>query len=253
MITTKNAKDIEIMKIGGKILKKTLLQVSKMIVPGMDGLTLDNFAYKFITDNNSIPAFLNYKADFMSKPFPSTLCISKNNVIVHGIASKDLILNDGDIVSIDCGLSYKDLYVDSAITVCVGNVDKRTKQLVNATKESLNRAIFACKKGNTIGDIGYAIQSHVEKSGFNVIKELVGHGTGYQLHEEPEVYNYGIMHSGIKLKPGYVLAIEPMATFDKTTVAQNNKDEFVTANDQVSAHFEHTVVITEKDPIVLTK
>jgi methionyl aminopeptidase len=253
MITTKTQKDIEIMKVGGKILKKTLLQVSKLIKPGIDGLTLDNFAYKFITDNNCSPAFLNYKANFMSTPFPSTLCVSKNNVIVHGIPNKKLILNDGDIVSIDCGLSYKDLYVDSAITVCVGHVDKRTKQLVQATKESLNKAIYAAKKGNTIGDIGFAIQSHIEKNGFNVIRELVGHGTGYQLHEEPEIYNFGILHSGIKLKPWYVLAIEPMATFDKTTVTQNDNDEFVTENNQVAAHFEHTIVITDKEPIVLTK
>lgn len=253
MITTKTKKDIEIMKVGGKILKKTLLQVSKMIKPGINGLTLDNFAYTFITENHCIPAFLNYKTDFMSKPFPATLCISKNNVIVHGVPSKNLILNDGDIVSIDCGLSYKNLYVDSAITVCVGKVDKKIKKLVDTTKESLLKAIYVCKKGNTIGDIGNAIETHVKKNGFNVVKELVGHGTGYCLHEEPEIYNFGIPHSGIKLKPGYVLAIEPMATFDETNICQNDKDEFVTANDQVSAHFEHTIVITDNSPIILTK
>lgn len=253
MITTKTEKDIKLMKVGGKILKKTLLQVSKLVKPGVNGLILDNFAYKFITENDCIPAFLNYKTDFMSTPFPATLCVSKNNVIVHGVPDKNLILNDGDIVSIDCGLSYKNLYVDSAITVCVGKVDLKTKKLIQTTKESLNKAISVAKAGNTIGDIGFAIQNHVEKNGFNVIRELVGHGTGYQLHEEPEVYNFGIKKSGIKLKPGYILAIEPMATFDRTIVTQNDNDEFVTGNDQVSAHFEHTIVITNEDPIVVTK
>ncbi len=253
MITTKTEQDIKLMKIGGKILKKTLLQVSKLIKPGIDGLTLDNFAYKFITENDCIPVFLNYKTDFMSNAFPATLCVSKNNVIVHGVPSSKLILNDGDIVSIDCGLSYKNLYVDSAVTICVGNVDKKIKKLIQTTKESLDQAIRVAKVGNTIGDIGFAIQNHVEKNGFNVIRELVGHGVGYQLHEEPEIYNYGIKHSGIKLKPGYTLAIEPMATFDRTIVVQNDNDEFVTGNNQVSAHFEHTIVITNKGPIVLTK
>ncbi|MDD4784787.1 MAG: type I methionyl aminopeptidase [Candidatus Pacebacteria bacterium] len=253
MITIKTKKDIEVMKVGGKILKKTLSQVAQIIKPGIDGLTLDNFAYKFITENNCTPAFLNYKANFMSTPFPATLCVSKNNVIVHGVPSKKLILNDGDIVSIDCGLSYKNLYVDSAITVCVGKVDPKTKKLIKSVKDSLNQAIRVAKAGNTIGDIGYAIQKQVETDGFNVIRELVGHGVGYQLHEEPEIYNFGIKNSGIKLKPGYVLAIEPMATFDKTIVTQNDDDEFVTGNDQVSAHFEHTIAITDKEPIVLTK
>jgi methionyl aminopeptidase len=253
MITIKTKKDIEIMKVGGKILKKTLSQVAQLIKPGIDGLTLDNFAYKFITDNNCIPAFLNYKANFMSTPFPATLCVSKNNVIVHGLPSKKLILNDGDIVSIDCGLIYKNLFVDSAITVCVGQVDTRTKKLVKSVKDSLNQAIHASKVGNTIGDIGYAIQKQVESDGFNVIRELVGHGVGYQLHEEPEIYNFGIKHSGIKLKAGYVIAIEPMATFDRTSVTQNDEDEFVTANDQPAAHFEHTIAITDGEPIVLTK
>jgi methionyl aminopeptidase len=253
MITIKTQKEIEIMKVGGKILKKTLQKVSEMIQPGITGLTLDDFAYKFIAENNCKPAFLNYKADFMAKPFPGTLCISKNNVVVHGVPSKNLILNEGDIVSIDCGLSYKDLYVDSAITVAVGKIDPKIKKLMNATKESLNQAIHACKKRNTIGDLGFAIQTHVEKNGFAVIRSLVGHGVGYQLHEEPEIYNFGIRKSGITLKPGYVLAIEPMATFNSTDVIQNNKDEFVTENDEVAAHFEHTVVVTNGEPLVLTK
>jgi methionyl aminopeptidase len=253
MITIKTAKEIETMKVGGKILKKTLQKVAEMIKPGMDGLTLDNFAFKFITENGCKPAFLNYKADFMSKPFPGTLCISKNNVVVHGVPSAKLIFNEGDIVSIDCGLSYKDLYVDSAITVAVGKVDAKTKKLINATKEALNQAIHACKKGNTIGDLGFAIQTHVEKNGFAVIKSLVGHGVGYQLHEEPEIYNFGIRKSGITLKPGYVLAIEPMATFTSTDVVQNDFDEFVTENDEVAVHFEHTIVITNGEPLILTK
>jgi len=253
MITIKTQKEIEIMKVGGKILKKTLQKVSEMIQPGITGLALDDFAYKFIAENNCKPAFLNYKADFMAKPFPGTLCISKNNVVVHGVPSKNLILNEGDIVSIDCGLSYKDLYVDSAITVAVGKIDPKIKKLMNATKESLNQAIHACKKRNTIGDLGFAIQTHVEKNGFAVIRSLVGHGVGYQLHEEPEIYNFGIRKSGITLKPGYVLAIEPMATFNSTDVIQNNKDEFVTENDEVAAHFEHTVVVTNGEPLVLTK
>ena len=253
MITIKTQKEIEIMKVGGKILKKTLQKVSEMIQPGITGLALDDFAYKFIAENNCKPAFLNYKADFMAKPFPGTLCISKNNVVVHGVPSKNLILNEGDIVSIDCGLSYKDLYVDSAITVAVGKIDPKIKKLMNTTKESLNQAIHACKKRNTIGDLGFAIQTHVEKNGFAVIRSLVGHGVGYQLHEEPEIYNFGIRKSGITLKPGYVLAIEPMATFNSTDVIQNNKDEFVTENDEVAAHFEHTVVVTNGEPLVLTK
>lgn len=253
MITIKTKKEIEILKIAGKILAKTLTNVSKMIKPGVNAKTLDDYAYKFIIDNDCQPAFLNYKADFMSKPFAGTLCVSKNDIIVHGLPTKNLVLNEGDIVSIDCGLCYKNLYVDSAITVPVGKIDNLSKKLLLATKESLFKGIKMAKKNNTIGDIGHAIEKHLLSKGFSPIKELIGHGVGYQLHEEPEIYNFGIPNSGIKLKPGYVLALEPMATKNSTTIIQTDNDEFKTANNEYAAHFEHTIVVTEGEPIVVTK
>ncbi len=253
MITIKTKKEIEILKEGGQILKKTLENVSKLVKPGISAKILDDYAYKFILDNNCQPAFLNYKADFMSQPFSGTLCVSKNDIIVHGLPTKDLILHEGDIVSIDCGLIYKNLYVDHAITLPVGKVDKEITKLLKTTKESLMKGIKMARKGNTIGDIGHAIQSHVEANGFAVIKELIGHGVGYQLHEEPEIYNFGIPNSGIKLKPGFVLALEPMATKSQTSIVQTDNDEFKTENGEYAAHFEHSIVITEKEPIILTK
>ncbi len=253
MITIKTKKDIEILKEGGKILAKTLKEVSKMVKPGVCAKDLEDFAYKFIIDHDAKPAFLNYSADFMEKPFPATLCVSKNDIIVHGVPTKDLIFYEGDIVSIDCGLIYKNLYTDSAVTVGVGKVSKEHENLMKVTKESLFKGIKMAKKGNTLGDIGHAIQTHIEKNGFSVIKELIGHGVGYQLHEEPEVYNFGIPNSGIKLQAGYVLALEPMATKNETNTTQTDNDEFKTANDEYAAHFEHTIVVTDGEPIVVTK
>lgn len=252
MITIKTKKDIEILKEGGKILAKVLKEVSKMVKPGVCAKDLDDFAYKFIIDHDSKPAFLNYSADFMDKPFPATLCVSKNDIIVHGVPTKDLIFYEGDIVSIDCGLVYKNLYVDSAVTVAVGKIKPEHQKLMKVTKEALEKGIKMAKKNNTLGDIGHAIQSHIEKNGFSVIKELIGHGVGYQLHEEPEIYNFGIPNTGIKLQPGYVLALEPMATKTETTITQTDNDEFKTANDEYAAHFEHTIVVTEREPIKVT-
>lgn len=253
MITVKTKEDIEKLKVGGKILARVLKTLAKAVKPGVSGKELDDLAYKLITESGCLPAFLNYKADFMDDPYKAALCISVNEVVVHGFPTKELILNEGDIVSLDCGLIYKNLYTDSAITVPVGKVSKEATKLMRVTKEALLKAIYVAKAGNTLGDIGFAIQSHIEKNGFNVIKDLIGHGVGYNLHESPDIFNYGTPHSGITLRPGYVLALEPMATIGETVVVKDSNEAFKTQNNQIAAHFEHTIVITDKDPIIITK
>lgn len=253
MITIKTKEDIEKLKEGGKILAKVLKTIAKNIKPGVTGKELDDLAYKLIKEHNCEPAFLNYKADFMDNPYMATLCVSKNDVVVHGFPNSELVLSDGDIVSIDCGLIYKKLYTDSAITVPVGKVSREATKLMRVTNEALQKAIYECKAGNMLGDIGFAIQNHVEKNGFNVIRELVGHGVGFNLHESPEIFNFGTPHTGITLRPGMVIAIEPMATFSRTTVIQDKDESFKTENGEIAAHFEHTIAITVKGPIIITK
>jgi len=208
MIFYKTGEEIERIKKSSLLVGKTLAEVAKIIKPGVTTLDLDKVAEEFIRDNNAIPGFLGYGG------FPNSLCTSVNSAVVHGIPNKKPLIN-GDIVSVDCGVLMDDFYGDSAYTFEIGEVSKEIRNLLKVTKESLILAIEQTKGGNRIGDIGFAVQNHAESNGFGVVRELVGHGLGRSLHEKPEVPNYGKKGRGHKIKPGLVLAIEPMINLGK--------------------------------------
>ncbi|KKQ91158.1 MAG: Methionine aminopeptidase [Candidatus Azambacteria bacterium GW2011_GWA2_39_10] len=191
---------------------------------------------------------------FMEKPYPASLCASLNNVVVHGLPSEKTILKDGDILKLDLGVKYKNLFTDAAITVGIGELTKEKQKLIDITKRALELAINEVKPGNHIGDIGFAIENYVESNGFYIIEILVGHGVGYEIHEEPNVPNYGKKGQGPILKPGMVLAIEPMVAL-KSKEVQLSKDGFgyETLGGSLSAHFEHSVAVTDEGNEVLTK
>ena len=252
MIYFKTAEDIKILREGGKKLALILKKTTQAVKPGISTAGLDKLAFNLISEYGGKPSFLNYQPSFADKPFPATLCTSINATVVHGVPSEEKILKQGDIISLDIGMEYKGLFTDMAITVGVGEIKPIYKKLIKTTKESLSQAIKASKVNNTLGDVGYAIQKCVEKQGFVVVKGLVGHGVGYSPHEDPVVYNYGTPHQGIKLEEGMVIAIEPMVTFDDGTVKEEKDGSFVTANGRVACHFEHTIAITKKGPIVIT-
>ena len=253
MIYFKTSQDINILREGGRKLALVLKKVTQAVQPGISTADLDKLAFNLICEYGGKPSFLNYQPSFANKPFPSSLCTSINKTVVHGIPSKTKILKEGDVISLDLGMEYKGLFTDMAVTVGVGRIKPIYEKLIKTTKGSLLQAIKASKVNNTLGDIGYAIQKYVEKERFVVIKGLVGHGVGYLPHEDPVVFNYGIPHQGLKLEEGMVIAIEPMVTFDDGTVKEEKDGSFVTANGRVSCHFEHTVAITKRGPIVITR
>jgi methionyl aminopeptidase len=233
----KTAEEIELLRQSSLLVGKTLAEVAKLIRPGITTIELDKVAETFIRDNGAIPGFKGYGG------FPATLCISVNDVVVHGIPG-ETILKDGDIVSVDCGTLMNGFYGDSAYTFAVGEVDEKVSQLMKRTKESLYLAIEQAVVGKRIGDIGSAVQKHVESFGYSVVRDLVGHGVGRNLHEKPEVPNYGRRGSGIKLKSGMCLAIEPMVNMGVKEVYQD-KDGWTirTADAKPSAHFEHDIAV----------
>jgi methionine aminopeptidase, type I len=246
MIRLKTDEEIEILRENGLLVSKTLAEVGKHIAPGVTTLKLDMIAERYIRDNGAEPGFLGYGG------FPYTLCISVNDVVVHGFAS-DYRLKEGDIVSVDCGTIYKGFYGDSAYTFPVGEVSKETTELLMVTKESLYRGIAQAVKGNRIGDISYAIQNYVEGYGFSVVREMVGHGIGKKLHEAPEVPNYGRRGEGKKLQDGMVICIEPMINAGKRDVyLQDDGWTLSTVDEKNSAHFELTVAINGTTPQVLS-
>lgn len=251
-IIIKNKEQIEIIREGGKILAKVLAQTAKMVKPGISTYDLDKYAYKLIKSEGGIPAFLNYKPDGAEKAFPASLCTSVNNEIVHGIPSKNRILKEGDIISLDLGLKYKGFFTDHAVTVAVGQISKRNKELIDATKKALEIGIWAAKGGATVGDIGHAIETFVNKR-YGIVRELAGHGVGVKIHEDPYVPNYGKAGKGQKLIPGMIIAIEPMLNNGKDNIISMNDGYTIkTADGSRSAHFEHTILITEGDAEILT-
>ena len=246
MIRLKTEEEIEILRENALLVSKTLAEVGRHIVPGVTTLELDRVAEKYIRDNGAEPGFLGYGG------FPYTLCISVNDVVVHGFAS-DYKLKEGDIISIDCGTIYKGFYGDSAYTFPVGEVSEETAELLRVTKESLYLGIAQAVKGNRIGDISYAVQSYVEGCGFSVVREMVGHGIGKKLHEAPEVPNYGRRGDGKKLQDGMVICIEPMINAGKRDVYLHDDGwTLSTADKKNSAHFELTVAIKGAEPQVLS-
>jgi methionyl aminopeptidase len=246
MIWLKGEEELALLREGAQILGKAHAEVAAQIKPGVKTEVLDKIAETFILDHGGSPSFKGYNG------FRHSLCISPNEQVVHGIPGK-YELKDGDIVSIDCGVYYKGLHSDSAYTYGVGEIDKKISDLLDATLKSLYLGIEQAVAGKRTGDIGFAIQSFVEERGYSVVRELVGHGVGKHLHEEPEVPNYGKRGKGQLLKQGMVLAIEPMINLGKRNVVQESDGWTIrTADRMPSAHFEHTVVVLEGKAEILT-
>ena len=241
-VIVKTKEEIEILREGGKRLGSVLSKVAKMVAPGVSTDDLDAYAHKLIVEGGDEPAFLNYKPEGHHTPYPASLCTSVNNEVVHGIPSKKRILKEGDIISIDLGLKHKGLFTDHAITVPVGKV----------RKEALAVGIEQAIGGNTVGDIGYAIEQFVARR-YGIVRELSGHGVGKKIHEDPYIPNYGKKGKGQKLIPGMVVAIEPMLNIGAAGIISLADGYTIkTADGSRSAHFEHTILITEKEPEILT-
>ena len=245
-IQYKNLEEIEKIRESDLLVSKTLAEVAKIIGEGVKTIQLNKLAEEFIRDHGGIPAFLNYNG------FPYSLCISLNDQVVHGFPG-EYVIKDGDIVSVDCGVVLDGFVGDSAYTFPIGNVDPETLRLLKVTKECLYLAIDKAVVGMRIGDVGYAVQEHAEKNGFGVVKELVGHGVGFKLHEKPEVPNYGRRGSGIKLEEGMVIAIEPMINGGKAGVKFWDDGWTVSTIDKKpSAHYEHSVAVKRGKADVLS-
>jgi methionyl aminopeptidase len=249
VIQIKSAREIEIMARGGEILAATVRLLEKSVRPGMSTIDLDKIADDFIRNHSgATPAFKGLYN------FPASICTSINQEIVHGIPSKKRTLEEGDIVSIDIGVKLDGYYTDSATTVPVGKIDAESKRLLDVTKQALVAGIEAATAENHIGDIGAAVQTVVEEAGFSVVRDLVGHGIGVGFHEDPQVPNYGKPKRGVRLQPGLTIAIEPMVNIGKAvTRTMPDRWTVVSADGSRSAHFEHTIAITENGPRVLTR
>ena len=246
MVTIKTEEEIELLRENNLLVSATLAEVGKHIAPGVTTLELDAIAEEFIRSHGAVPGFLGYAG------FPNTLCISVNEQIVHGIPSS-YALKEGDIVSVDCGTVMKGFYGDSAYTFAVGNIDPQVAKLLQVTKEALYKGVAQAKAGNRVGDIAAAVQGHAEANGFSVVRELVGHGLGRDMHEDPEVPNYGMRGRGPLLKEGMVICIEPMINMGtKYVVFEDDGWTVRTADRKPSAHFEFAVAIRNGGADVLT-
>lgn len=252
MIFLKTKEEIELMRESALMVSRTLALVAKEVKPGVTPIFLDKIAEEFIRDNGGVPAFKGYKGHNGVPDFPATLCISINEAVVHGIPT-DKPLKEGDIISVDCGVKKNGYFGDHAYTFAVGEIKPELQKLIDVTKECLYLGIEKMVSGNRIGDISFAIQHHAEKHGYGVVRELVGHGLGKNLHEEPEVPNYGKRGDGPKLKEGMVLAIEPMINLGTKNIKQL-KDGWtiITGDGLPSAHFEHDVAIVNGKPEILS-
>jgi methionyl aminopeptidase len=255
MIKLKTKEEIAILREGGKRHAEILRALGEMVEPGMSTLILEEEAARLIHAGGDKPAHLGYTPEGAPRPFPAILCVSINDEIVHGIPNEiPKVLNQGDVVTIDLSLIHKGMFTDSAITVGVGTIDDELKELLQVTREALEAGIKAAKSGNFVGDIGEAIADVIDISPFSLAEDLVGHGVGYAIHEDPYVPNFGFAGEGEKLVPGMVIAIEPMVNVGKGAI-KLMKDGYTikTKDGSRSAHFEHTVAITETGNIVLTE
>ncbi|KKT19879.1 MAG: Methionine aminopeptidase [Candidatus Nomurabacteria bacterium GW2011_GWB1_43_7] len=253
-IIIKTKKEIEILRKGGRRLAEVLYKLKEKVAPGVSTKELDTYAEKLIREMGDIPAFLNYRPEGANKPYPASLCISVNDEVVHGIPSKRRILKEGDIVSLDLGLRHKNLFTDMAITVPVGNTNTSNLKLIQITEQALRVGISAARAGNTVGDIGHAIENFISPHKYGIVEVLAGHGVGRAVHEDPHIPNFGKAGKGTKLVPGMVIALEQMINLGtKNVTIDDDGYTFRTADGSRSAHFEHTILITEGEPEVLTK
>ena len=247
MVHIRTDREISLIAASCQIVADTLNMLSDHIKPGVRIIDLDKMAEEFILSRDARPAFKGYMG------FPSTLCVSVDDEVVHGIPS-DRYLEEGQIVGIDCGAEKEGYYGDHAITFSVGNVSESRKKLMQTTKDCLMKGIAEAKPGNFVSDIGYAIQTHAEGNGYSVVRELVGHGIGSSLHEEPQIPNYGTPNQGYKLCEGMCIAIEPMINMGNKEVKTDSDGWTIRTSDgEVSAHFEHTIAITSDGPKILSK
>jgi methionyl aminopeptidase len=247
MIILKSPREIELMKEAGRIVYEVHQELAKAIAPGVTTAELDALAESLIRKAGGVPTFKGYHG------YPASICASVNEEVVHGIPSKRR-LKEGDVIAIDLGVTYKGYVGDSAYTHPVGKVDPEAQRLLDVTRISLEKAIEQCYPGKRLGDIGHAVQSYVESQGFSVVRDYVGHGIGTKMHEDPQVPNFGRPGTGVELKPGMVLAIEPMVNMGTWQVKTLGDGwTVVTLDGRYSAHFEHTVAITENGPVILTK
>jgi len=247
MISIKSEREIELLKIAGEIVGDTHNYLKQFIKPGITTKELDELAYNFIISKNATPSFKNYEG------YPASICTSINDEVVHGIPGNRK-LKEGDIISIDIGACYKGYHGDSAWTYPVGKISKNRENLLKWTEESLFEGLKAIKNGAHVGDIGYNVENYAKKHNLGVVKELVGHGVGSNLHEEPDVPNYGKKNTGIVLKSGMVIAVEPMLNLGSADVCMLDDEwTIVTYDGSMSAHFEHTVLVTDDGYTILTK
>ncbi len=252
MIFLKSKEEIEILKESGKILSSILKTLKKKALVGVNLLELEDLSRKMTKELGARPSFLGYKPDGADRPYPAALCLSLNEVIVHGVP-KNYQLKSGDILKIDMGVVYEGMYTDSAVTVGIGEVSSVAKKLMNSTKKALDEAIKMVKIGRHIGDIGCVVEKRADKDGFEVIKNLTGHGVGYEVHEDPVILNFGRKNTGPEIKEGMVLAIEPMFSISSDQIVQNQDESYSSADGSLTAQFEHTIAVTKNKIIVLTE
>jgi len=247
-IIIKSQREIELMREAGRILALTHEEIKKALKPGITTYEIDRIGEEVIRSYGCIPSFLNYNG------YPASICVSVNDEVIHGIPSKDRYIDEGDIVSLDAGVIYQGYHSDAARTYGVGEISDKAKELIKVTRESFFEALKVCKPGNHIQDIGWAVYNHITKYGFTAVEDFVGHGVGANLHEGPEVPNFPQGRKGPKLRPGMTIAIEPMINVGTCDVLWMDDDwTIVTADGELSAHYENTVLITEGEPEILSK
>ena len=247
-IIIKSQREIELMREAGRILALTHEEIKKALKPGISTYEIDRIGEEVIRSYGCIPSFLNYNG------YPASICVSVNDEVIHGIPSKDRIIQEGDIVSLDAGVIYQGYHSDAARTYGVGEIDDRAADLIKTTRESFFEALKVCKPGNHIQDIGWAVYNYVTARGYTAVEDFVGHGVGANLHEGPEVPNFPQGRKGPKLRPGMTIAIEPMINAGTCDVLWMDDDwTIVTADGELSAHYENTVLITEGEPEILSK
>ncbi|HEY8691784.1 MAG TPA: type I methionyl aminopeptidase [Chloroflexota bacterium] len=248
MITIKSKAEFETMRRAGRLVAETLDKLRTAVKPGMSTGDLDKIAYEHITKHGGVPSFKGYHG------FPASICTSVNDEVVHGIPSKRRMVSEGDIISIDCGAIIDGWHGDAAVTVPVGHTNAEMERLLKVTEESLHKGIDLAVPGKRLGDVSAAIQRYAEAQGYSVVREYVGHGIGREMHEEPQIPNWGTPGRGVLLKQGMALALEPMVNAGKAEVRVLKDDwTVVTQDGKWSAHFEHTVALTENGPEILTK
>ena len=248
MIILKSPREIALMRAAGHILAEAMQRLHALVKPGISTAEIDREVEDFILNRGAKPAFKGYRG------FPATVCTSINEEVVHGIPSPQRRLKEGDIIGLDLGCVVDGYHADCALTLAVGEVPPRVQELLDVTRESLDRAVDQCRPGRRLGDISHAVQEHVERHGFSVVRQFVGHGIGRELHEDPQVPNFGEPGRGLVLKPGMVLAVEPMVTMGSWEVRiLPDRWTAVTEDGSWAAHFEHTVAISENGPDVLTR